>query len=185
MSFMRKALIFVWLVVALTACGKQRVATQPDMPALAPPPPPPRVVTPPETAEEPPPTPPEPDRNKPPRRTPARSEPPRETPVKPEAAPKSPPAATPPAREETQPPPTTLQTVTPANQAQMERDARALLAQAKKDLATLRPASLNADGRGQYETARRFVEQADQALKEQNFVLAKQLADKAATIAAV
>ena len=46
-------------------------------------------------------------------------------------------------------------------------------------------ALLDQDGKGQYDAARRFVEQAEQALKEQNPTLAKSLADKAATIAAV
>ena len=47
------------------------------------------------------------------------------------------------------------------------------------------PASLNADGRAQFETARRFLQQAEEALKARNIVFAGKLADKAATMAAV
>jgi len=36
----------------------------------------------------------------------------------------------------------------------------------------------------QYDTAKRFIQQAEDALKAKNFVFAEQLADKAATLAA-
>ncbi len=181
---MRRVLVLICFAVALTACGKQRVATQPDLPPLAPPPPPPRIVAPPDTSEQPPEPVPEPDR-KPSHRVPPRNEAAREPPPKPEAPkPQTPVTPTPPVRDEA-PPPTTLQTKPPATQAKMDQQARGLLAQAKKDLSRVDQRSLNADGKGQYETARRFVEQAEQALKERNFVLALELADKAATIAGV
>ena len=45
--------------------------------------------------------------------------------------------------------------------------------------------ALNADGRAQVEAARRFLEQADEALKARNVVFAGKLADKAAIMAAV
>ena len=180
---MTRAVILLCFALAATACGKQRVVTQPDQPPLAAPVPPPRVIVPPETTEEAPTASPEPD-HKPPRRAPARNEGARDAPAKPEPAkPQAPAAVTPPPPEA--PPPTTLQTTPPASQAEMERKARGLIAQARRDLGRVNPASLNADGKGQYDTARRFVEQAEQALKEQNSVLALNLADKAATIAAV
>jgi hypothetical protein len=43
---------------------------------------------------------------------------------------------------------------------------------------------LNADARAQYEQSKRFTEQAQQALKDRNFVFASTLADKAAALAA-
>jgi hypothetical protein len=43
---------------------------------------------------------------------------------------------------------------------------------------------LSTDGRSQYEQSKRFIQQAEQALKDQNFVFAQTLADKAATLAA-
>jgi hypothetical protein len=52
-------------------------------------------------------------------------------------------------------------------------------------LARLNPATLNADGRGQADAARLFLQQAEDALKARNVVYAGKLADKAATIAAV
>jgi hypothetical protein len=45
--------------------------------------------------------------------------------------------------------------------------------------------SLNADGRAQYDAARRFIQQAEEALKQRNVVFAGKLADKAATMASV
>jgi outer membrane biosynthesis protein TonB len=180
----RRALFVVFCVFALTACARHRVVTQPDLPLLAPPPP--RVVAPPETEEQPPAAAPEPGR-KPVRRAapknegtqnPPKVEPPKhDTPPKPDT-----PAA--PAREETQPP-GTLQTTQPATQVEMERQARGLLAQAGRDLGRVDYNGLNADSKGQYDTAKRFIAQAQQSLKEQNFVLALRLADKAATIAGV
>ncbi len=177
----RRLVLIALFAVAVTACGKHRVATQPDLPPLAAPPAPPRVVTPPETEEQPTTPAPEPER-KTPRRPPARSEPP--------PAPKGDASKQPAAKPETvspppEPqPPSTLQ-VAPATQQKLEEQARTLLRQARSDLGRVKPNSLNADGKAQFETASRFVEQADQALKEQNYVLAQRLADKAATIAAV
>jgi hypothetical protein len=43
---------------------------------------------------------------------------------------------------------------------------------------------LNADARAQYDQSKRFMEQAQQALRDRNFVFAATLADKAATLAA-
>ncbi len=183
MSTMTRRLALVALLaVAVTACGKHRVATQPDLPPLAAPTPPPRVVTPPEPEEQPPAPAPEPARRTP-RRPPPKNEaapapkvePPKAPPAKPDTI------APPP---ETQPP-STLQIKPGGSQQNLEEQARTLLRQARADLGQIKPKSLNADGKAQFETATRFVEQADQALKDQNFVLAQRLADKAATIAAV
>jgi len=44
--------------------------------------------------------------------------------------------------------------------------------------------TLNADARMQYDTAKRFIQQADDAMKAKNIVYARSLADKAAAIAA-
>jgi hypothetical protein len=60
-----------------------------------------------------------------------------------------------------------------------------LLGRATRDLSRVNAASLNADGRSQYETAKRFIQQAEEALKARNIVFASKLADKAATMAAV
>ena len=52
-----------------------------------------------------------------------------------------------------------------------------------RDLERVVYQSLDADGRAQYDTARRFMQQADEALKARNVVFAGKLADKAATMA--
>ncbi len=44
---------------------------------------------------------------------------------------------------------------------------------------------VDTDGRAQYDTAKRFLQQAEEALKTRNYVFAGKLADKAATMAAV
>jgi len=60
---------------------------------------------------------------------------------------------------------------------------RDLLTRATRDLARVDYRRLSNEGKSQYDQARRFAEQADQALKERNFVFAATLADKAATLA--
>jgi hypothetical protein len=45
--------------------------------------------------------------------------------------------------------------------------------------------SLTVDGKAQYDTARRFVQQSEDALRTGNLVFAGKLADKAATMASV
>ena len=56
---------------------------------------------------------------------------------------------------------------------------------AQRDLQRVNYAALDADGRAQYDTARRFMEQAEEALKGGNLAFAGKLADKAATMGAV
>ncbi len=179
----RLALVLVaCIAMALGACAKPRVVTQPEVPPLAPPAPPPRVVAPPDTEEPEPPakTPDAPARR--PARTVPRVEAPHEAP-KPEAEkpPVKPPA--PPAPVE---PPggAVLQTAPPSTANQMEQAAVRLLNQAQADLGKVSRNNLNDDLKGQYDQAQRFIEQGRQALKEHNAVLASKLADKASTMAA-
>jgi hypothetical protein len=44
--------------------------------------------------------------------------------------------------------------------------------------------ALNADARNQYDTAKRWVQLADENIRTKNLVFAKSIAEKAATIAA-
>ena len=151
------------------------------MPVLEPPPPPPRMV---ETYNDDPvptleptpvdtalliPTPP-----RPPSRPPA----PRTEPAKPE------PARTEPDRPAAAPPALTLKPG-PGMQAKTEASIRQLLDRASRDLGRVKYAELNADGRAQYDIARRFMQQAEDALKGGNLAFAGKLADKAATMGAV
>ena len=72
----------------------------------------------------------------------------------------------------------------PSSDAAAEREARDKLARAARDLGRVDYGRLNADARAEYEQSKRFSEQAQQALKDRNFVFASTLADKAATLAA-
>lgn len=65
-----------------------------------------------------------------------------------------------------------------------ERDARDKITRAARDLGRVDYGKLNADARAQYDQSKRFMEQAQQALKDRNFVFASTLADKAAALAA-
>ena len=80
-------------------------------------------------------------------------------------------------------PPPTLQT--DVNPAAAEQRTRAALASATRNLERIDVRSLSADARTQYDIARRFIAQADGALKAKNFEFAEQLAEKAATLAAL
>ena len=80
--------------------------------------------------------------------------------------------------------PTTLQTTTTQLEGQVERQIRLLLAQAVADLNRIDAQGLNADARTQFDIARRFVSQAEEALRSKNLVFANNLAEKASVLAA-
>ena len=61
--------------------------------------------------------------------------------------------------------------------------ARSAASAPSRDLGRVDYRKLSNEGRSQYDQAQRFAEQAEQALKERNFVFAATLADKAATLA--
>ena len=182
-----RGLLAVVLLVAAGAgaCAKPRPVTVPDGPPLAMPLPPARVFQP---AEEPPQEPPpapevatvEPPKPapRPPARRPAPA--PAAEAAKPDTDP-SPPAAAAPAAAE--PARELRASPSAAGDAAAERQVRDLLQRASRDLARVDYRRLSNEGKSQYEQARRFAEQADQALKERNFVFAATLADKAATLA--
>jgi hypothetical protein len=90
-------------------------------------------------------------------------------------------AAERPAPQNSEPPPT-LQTADPSV---VEQRTRASLANATRDLRRIDVRSLSADAKAQYDIARRFIAQASDALNNRNFEFAQQLADKAATLAAL
>lgn len=173
----RLLLIVTLAAASAAACARARAQVTPAIPELAPPPPPPRIV---ETYPlEPVPTitpgpidgalsvPPVKDTPPPPPRT--------ETP-KPAPAERTEPASATPSL--------TLKPA-PGIAGQTEASIRALLERAARDLQRVNYAALNADGRAQFDSARRFIQQSEQALKLGNLVFAGKLADKAATMAAV
>jgi len=175
-------------VLMMSACARPAAKTAPDGPPLDMPAPPPRDVEPVDTeVPAPMPLPPEPAHQAPttrqPRQTP-RAEPPR-TDAKPEPKPDPPiielakPAEELPRSSGTSPP--TLQT-TPAGK-EVEASIRDLIGRAKVGLERIDYRVLNTDARNQYDTAKRFTEQAEEAITAKNLAFAKTLAEKAAALA--
>lgn len=177
------ALLHVCIVAVLAAgCSRPQARTIPDMPPLDVPLPPPRLV---EAAETQPPEPvtlaAEPARSIPPRPRPtpspqqqgdaSRPEPSKPEPSRPTEEPKTPAA-------------TTLRTTPTEQEAEVERRIRGLLLEATGNLSRIDYGRLNADAKDQYDSARGFVRQAEDALRGRNLVFASYLADKAATLAA-
>jgi hypothetical protein len=144
----------------------ERVLAPVEEPVLATAPPPETPASPPAAAAP-----------RPAPRPPAR----RPEPERPEPAPAAPAAATPP--QPTAEPPRELRPASPAADAAAERDTRESLARAAASLSRVDYGKLNVDARAQYDQSKRFMEQAQQALRDRNFVFAATLADKAATLA--
>ena len=112
------------------------------------------------------------------RPAPARTDPPPKPPEKPVEPPK-PGTQEPPKVEETP----RLRMPPAASDDQAERDVRAIMGRAQASLGNVDYRVLSAAARQQYDTARRFIAQADSALKIRNYVFARNLADKAETLA--
>jgi hypothetical protein len=175
-------LILTAVAVASVAagCAKVQARAEPEMPLLSPPPPPPRLV---ETyIDEPVPTI-EPSPADTALATPPRI-PPKPPVARPDTAAKPEPPRVEPERPVTAPPALTLKPA-PGGETKTDASIRDLMGRAAKDLNRVNYTALNGDRRAQYDTARRFMQQADEALKAGNVVFAGKLADKAATMAAV
>jgi outer membrane biosynthesis protein TonB len=180
----RRAFAFLAVVVcASLASGcfglRARAVTMPtplDMPE-----PPPRVVEVHEP-EAPPPIslPEEPVRSTPtrPRPTPAA-----ENPRPSQATPPETPADAAKPEDLTPRPAPTLQTTPTQREEELERRIKGMLGQAMTDLNRINYQNLSADGRSQYDLAKRFVSQADDALKAKNLAFASTVAEKAVTLA--
>ena len=183
--------LFVFGSFAASGCSRATAKTSPDNPPLDTPAPPPRDVEPIDTETPAPvPLPQEPARNAP-RMRPApapqqprenRTEPQKAEPPKPEPAPT--PAVEPPKPEEAPRPPTTLQTMPTTAEGEVERSIHATLQRANADLNRVDYRTLNADARNQYDTAKSIIRQANEATRAKNLLFAKNLADKAAALAA-
>ncbi len=158
------------------AARAQAPLPEPALPELLPPPAPPRIVAIYVAPEEP---------------APVEAPPPAEpsTPVRPQPRPAAPPPAPPAAAggvpAVTTPPPALTLTPAPGADAKTEASIRSLLSRVSRDLARVNGPSLSTDGRTQFETARRFVQQSEDALRARNLVYAGKLADKAAALVAV
>lgn len=174
-----RALCVVLLTASLGACAaKAQVRSEVEVPLLDPPPPPPRVVA---AYPEPEPLPIAPTAE------PVAPSKPTPRPARPEQRPEPPANAAEPVESVARPtpPPSLTLTPTPGSEAQTVTAIRDLMGRAARDLSRVNAGALNTDGRSQYETARRFLQQAEDALKARNIVFAGRLADKAATMAAI
>ena len=181
--------LFVFGPFAASGCSRATAKTSPDNPPLDTPTPPPRDVEPIDTETPAPvPLPQEPARTAPrmrPAPTPQqprenRAEPPKAEPPKAEP----PPVVEPPKPEEAPRPPTTLQTMPTTAEGEVERSIHATLQRANADLNRVDYRTLNADARNQYDTAKSNIRQANEATRAKNLLFAKNLADKAAALAA-
>jgi hypothetical protein len=171
--FILPALLLV-VVASAPACVRAQAKTPAAAPSLATPEPPDRVIVAvpePEPEPAPPAAPPvSPPRSQNPVATPRASE--RPAPPVSSAAPPPPPQA---------PPSRVLQTT--ADPTQAEKQTRTLLAKAQGDLDRAAARPLNANSKVQADAARGFIRQAEEALQAKNFVLARELADKAVALA--
>jgi hypothetical protein len=188
--------IYSLLVVSVLAsgCVHAQAKTAPDAPLEVPAPPPhdvesnesdpppliPLIAEPARTPAVRRPAPREQPRTEPAKPEPVKAEPPKAEPPKTDAAPAEPPKLI----EDASKPATTLQTTPPTAEGEVERGIKASLTRATSDLNRIDYRVLNADARTQYDTAKRFIRQADDAMRAKNLVFAKNLADKAAALAA-
>jgi hypothetical protein len=164
--------------LGLAGCAPAQARTVPEGPPLDVPAPPPREVAVLEIEPPPPPVLPvdEPEPPTPPR--------PRPAPPRPDAAKPEPPSEPPRPAAEPSRAPTTLQTTPAGAEGELEREIREALARAAADLARIDYRKLNPDARSQYYTAKRFSQQAEEAVRAKNLLFAKNLADKSALLAA-
>jgi hypothetical protein len=175
----------VALAAAASGCATAQAKADPaGGPALTPPPPPAHSISPVEIPPEPPPPPADTAPTPIVVKTPPRPASPRSDRLADKAGEK-PEAATPGgAASSAVPGAATPALQTTANVSELERRVRARMSQASRDLDRTDYRVLSSERRVQYDTAKRFIQQADDALKVMNLVFAEQLADKAATLAA-
>ena len=79
--------------------------------------------------------------------------------------------------------PPRVRTPQTANDEQADRQVRGVMSRAQATLNNVDYQSLSAAARQQYDTAKRFIAQANNALTIRNYVFARNLADKADTLA--
>jgi outer membrane biosynthesis protein TonB len=182
----------VGLVPLTSACAVPLKAKAPvERPALEVPPPPPRVVEPASVPD----TPPDPVPDLPPAPAPARpsrpaptrttaSNPPPE--AKQEAKPETPPASETAAQTTTPPPPAQvpqLRTPQTADASEAEKNVRSTLERAKSALNNVNFTPLSNERKKAYNDAKAFIQQAEEAIKQGNYVFAQGVATKAETLA--
>lgn len=173
----------VWVLLAsllASGCVRPRPQVAEAPPPLEVPVVPPRVVAalPEEPEEEVAPADPRPRRQTRPVRPRPRPAP-AEASKEPAPAPAEPPAEAPRPAE----PATVLRTPETADDSEAARRVREALGRANGQLGRVNAGALGKDARAQYDTARRFIDQAEGALRARNYMFASYLADKAETLA--
>ncbi len=189
LSLISYFLFLIFLVASSSGCATTKASTTKHEP-LQVPPAPPRVIAPapepPEEGTEPEPVPPLPRASRPAPReaAPAKSEPKTTAETPAPAATETPAAPTPAAA----PGPATgaaapeLKTAGTPDDAKASRDVRDTLDRAGKLLNSIDYRALSSSSKLQYDMAKRFIEQSEDALKARNYVAAKLMAEKAETI---
>ena len=164
--------VVVLLSLTVSGCARLHAKAAAEPPALNVPAPPARAIDPLEAKAPAPPAP----------------APPTEEPARPAGRPAAPPAvpavAARPAPVDPPKAGEPLQTTPASEEGEVERAIRATLTRATNDLSRIDYRRLNTNARTQYDTAKRFIQQADAAVQIKNLVFAKNLADKAAALAA-
>ena len=182
---MKKLAIGLLLFSLSTACASSRAHTPAQQPPLDVPAPPPRHI---EPLPSEPPAEIEPVADLPPPPTTtakARQQPARDVPkeTKPEPKPETPAIVeTPPAVNPTPSNPAP-QIRTPGDASEAARQVRDILDRANRALNSIDYGPLSLQRKESYDTAKRFIQQAEDAIKASNFVYARFLADKADILA--
>ena len=182
------ACAIVSLAMAAAGCSRLSARSVPEPPPpLDVPAPPPRIV---EAVDADPPNPgtlvDAPASGAPSRsRTPTRVETPKPETKKPEPTPPPAPVTEVPPVPPTEPAkPATLQTTPPEKELALEQEIRAKLDRANKDLARVDYGKLGPEAKQQYDQAKSFATRTEEAIRTKNLVFARELADRAAGIAA-
>ena len=175
-----RIILLLGLATVSSACATTQAKTVVDRPALEVPPVPPRVIEPaPEPREAPAPVPelppaPANPRPRPPQRDTAKPDP------KPEIPPVEPQPTTAPPAQPTVPP---LRTGSSPDGAEATRIITEIRNRAKKLLDDTDYQKLTREQQAQYDNAKRFIDEADEALKAKNFEFARGVAEKAERLA--
>lgn len=178
---MKKLALLMLLGPVAAGCATAQAKSPVDRPNLEVPAPPPRVIESMAVFEAPTPEPvPDLPAASPTSPRPRTVPPARES--KPDPKPETPPAEVPPPAT---PPPPVPQLRTPGtvDGAEAERKIKEVIDSAKRTLGSIDYRPLNAQSRAQYDSANLFITQSEDALKSQNYDLARGLADKADRLA--
>jgi hypothetical protein len=169
-----RALLPIALLTLAAGCATATAQAPVVMQPLEVPPVPPRVIVPDIEEVEPPAA--DPSASRP---SPQRTDPPAAKPPDKPVDPPRPGTVEPPKPDETP----RVRTPQTANDEQADREVRAIMGRAQAMLKLVNYTQLSPAARQQHDTARRFIAQADNALKIRNYVFARNLADKAETLA--